>query len=141
VGVLSGLPWKTLTEIRNSLPRCKADTFLYPRYMRRVGKGRAIMTALNTSATGSGTELDARRKKLRFRSWHRGMREMDMILGRFADAHMATLTDEEIDQYEGLLEFPDDQFFLLITGERPVPQHLDCPLLQRILVFGRTYEA
>lgn len=92
-----------------------------------------------TSRTSEG--LDARRRKLLFRSWHRGMREMDMILGRFADAHMATLTDEEIDQYEGLLEFPDDQFFLLITGERPVPQHLDCPLLQRILVFGRTYQA
>ena len=91
--------------------------------------------------TAPATELDARRKKLLFRSWHRGMREMDLILGRFADAELGALTDEEIDQYEGLLDFPDDHFFLLITGERPVPWHLDCPLLQRILVFGRTFKA
>ena len=93
------------------------------------------------AVSAAGEKLDARRKKLRFRSWHRGMREMDLILGRFADAELGALTDEEIDQYEGLLDFPDDHFFLLITGERPVPWHLDCPLLQRILVFGRTFKA
>ncbi len=141
MGVLNDLPWKTLAEIRNYPSPCKADTTLYPRYMRRVGKGRAIMTATNTSATGRASDLDPRRKKLLFRSWHRGMREMDLILGRFADAEIGALTGEEIDQYERLLEFPDDQFFLLITGERPAPPHLDCPLLQRILVFGRTFEA
>ncbi|WP_410000477.1 succinate dehydrogenase assembly factor 2 [Mesorhizobium sp. SP-1A] len=91
--------------------------------------------------TAPAAELDPRRKKLRFRSWHRGMREMDLILGRFADAELGALNDTEIDQYEELLEFPDDQFFLLITGERPVPAHLDCPLLRRILAFGRAYQA
>ena len=41
-----------------------------------------------------------RRRKLLFRSWHRGMREMDLILGGFADADIAALTDAELDQYE-----------------------------------------
>lgn len=86
-------------------------------------------------------ELDARRKKLLFRSWHRGMREMDLILGRFADAEIAGLTGDEIEQYESLLEFPDDQFFLLVTGDRPVPPHMDTPLLQRILTLGRGRQA
>ena len=45
------------------------------------------MTGTNTSSEG----LDARRRKLLFRSWHRGMREMDLILGAFADAAIETL--------------------------------------------------
>ncbi len=99
------------------------------------------MTGTAEAASHAGEALDPRRKKLLFRSWHRGMREMDFILGRFADAELHALTGDELDQYERLLDFPDDQFFLLITGDLPVPAHLECPLLQRILVFGRTYQA
>ena len=85
-----------------------------------------------------GDGQEARRKKLRFRSWHRGMREMDFVLGRFADAEIHTLTGDELDQYERLLDIPDTEFFLLVTGEKPVPHHLDCSVLQRILTFGRS---
>lgn len=99
------------------------------------------MTGTPDTASPVTGELDPRRKKLLFRSWHRGMREMDFILGRFADAEIAALTSDELDQYERLIDFPDDQFFLIITGERPVPPHLESPLLQRILAFGRTYQA
>jgi antitoxin CptB len=80
----------------------------------------------------------ARRKKLRFRSWHRGMREMDFVLGRFADAEIDALTGDELDQYERLLDIPDAEFLQFVTGESPVPDDLDCPLLQRILVSGRS---
>ena len=94
-----------------------------------------------TGTTRSSEGLEPRRAKLLFRSWHRGMREMDLILGRFADAEIAALTGDELDQYERLLDFPDDQFFLVITGDRAAPEQLDCPLLRRVLVFGRTYQA
>ena len=57
-----------------------------------------------TGTTRSSEGLDARRRKLLFRSWHRGMREMDLILGAFADAEIGALTDAEIDQYERLLD-------------------------------------
>jgi len=80
----------------------------------------------------------ARRKKLRFRSWHRGTREMDFVLGRFADSEIDGLTDEELDQYERLLDIPDTEFFLFVTGAKQVPKQLDCPLLQRILTSGRS---
>ncbi|MBN9244064.1 MAG: succinate dehydrogenase assembly factor 2 [Mesorhizobium sp.] len=96
------------------------------------------MTGTAEAANPVTGDLHPRRKKLLFRSWHRGMREMDFILGRFADAEIAGLTGDELDQYERLLDFPDDQFFLLVTGDLPVPAHLDCPLLDRILAFGRT---
>jgi antitoxin CptB len=96
-----------------------------------------------TATTSSGSTLasdrqEARRKKLRFRSWHRGMREMDFVLGRFADSEIDGLTGDELDQYEKLLDIPDTEFFFFVTGEMPVPDDLDCPLLQRILVSGRS---
>ena len=55
-----------------------------------------------TERTSDG--LDLRRRKLLFRCWHRGMREMDLIMGRFADAHLATFTDAELNQFEHLLD-------------------------------------
>ena len=88
-----------------------------------------------TGTTRSSEGLDAHRRKLLFRSWHRGMREMDLILGSFADAEIATLTDAELDQYERLLDINDTEFLPWITGERPVPANLDSPLLQKILAF------
>lgn len=93
-------------------------------------------TSAGSASAGDGQE--SRRKKLRFRSWHRGMREMDFVLGRFADAEIDGLTGDELDQYERLLDIPDAEFLQFVTGESPVPGGLDCPLLQRILVSGRS---
>jgi len=50
---------------------------------------------------------DIRRKRLSFRSWHRGTRESDLLLGRFADSHLAGLDDDQLDRYEALLECAD----------------------------------
>lgn len=78
-------------------------------------------------------ELDKRRRKLLFRSWHRGIREMDLILGGFADTGIATLTDAELDQYEHLLELQDADLLAWVTGTQPVPAALDTPLLKKIM--------
>jgi antitoxin CptB len=95
-----------------------------------------MMTGTTRSSAGLATEgLDARRRKLLFRSWHRGMREMDLILGRFADAEIGALTGDEIDQYERLLDIPDTEFLPIVTGECPVPADADCVVLQRIMAF------
>ena len=74
--------------------------------------------------TGSGISsdgLDARRRRLLFRSWHRGIREMDLVLGRFADAQIASLTDAELDEYERWLEIPDQQIFAWVNGAETAP--------------------
>lgn len=88
-----------------------------------------------TGTTRSSEGLDIRRRRLLFRSWHRGMREMDLILGTFADAEIAALTEAEIDQYEVLLDIPDTELLPWITGERPMPVEQDLPILRRILAF------
>ena len=78
------------------------------------------------TGTGISSEgLDARRRRLLFRSWHRGMREMDLVLGRFADAQIATLSDAELDEYERLLEVPDQQMFAWVTGAQAAPAEID----------------
>ncbi|MFC5385752.1 succinate dehydrogenase assembly factor 2 [Aquamicrobium segne] len=84
-----------------------------------------------TSRTSEG--LDMRRRKLLFRSWHRGMREMDLILGNFANAELAGLSTDELDQYERLLDINDTELLPWITGQNPIPGTLDLPILHRVL--------
>lgn len=88
-----------------------------------------------TGTTRSSNGLDARRRKLLFRSWHRGMREMDLILGSFADARIDALTDAELDQYEALLDISDTMLLPWITGEEPAPEIRQSAILQKIVAF------
>jgi antitoxin CptB len=89
------------------------------------------MTGTQRSSDG----LDARRKKILFRSWHRGMREMDLLLGQFADACLEGLSDEELDTLENLMEVPDRDVLAWVTGEKTVPTHYDSALFQKIVSF------
>jgi antitoxin CptB len=88
-----------------------------------------------TGSTLSSGGLDARRRKLLFRSWHRGMREMDLIMGRFADAHIAGLSDHELVEFERLLDVPDQQMFAWVTGADAVPADQDSAVLRRLREF------
>lgn len=83
----------------------------------------------------SDTASGIRRKKLLFRSWHRGTRELDLIFGSFADASIETLDDMELDDYERLLNLQDSDLMDWLLGARPLPPEIDSPLLQRILAF------
>jgi antitoxin CptB len=76
-----------------------------------------------TGSTRSSDGLDDRRKRLLFRCWHRGTREMDLILGRFADAAIADLTDIEVGQLEQLIEVPDPDLYAALSGDvLPAPE-------------------
>ena len=88
-----------------------------------------------TGSTRSSHGLDDRRKRLLFRCWHRGTRELDLILGRFADAEIADLSDDELGQLEQLLEVPDPDFYAAVTGERSLPDESANPLFERIKSF------
>jgi len=80
-------------------------------------------------------ELDPRRKRARFRAWHRGMREMDLVMGRFADREMATLSEAELAEFETLMELPDPDVFNWIAEYAPPPAEHDTPLLARLRVY------
>lgn len=79
--------------------------------------------------------LDERRKRLLFRCRHRGIREMDFLLGRFADAHLATLAPAELVELENWLEIPDQQMFAFVNGTEPVPPDVDTPFFKRLRAF------
>jgi len=88
--------------------------------------------------TGSGISsegLNERRRRLLFRAWHRGIREMDFVLGRFADDNIKTLTDTELDEVEGWLEIPDQQIFAWVSEAETVPAEIDTPLFRRLREF------
>lgn len=79
--------------------------------------------------------LDIRRRRIRIRAWRRGMREMDIILGRFVDAEIARLSEAELDALEALLEAPDDEAFRWLARAEPAPPAHDTPLLRKIVAF------
>jgi antitoxin CptB len=85
-----------------------------------------------TGSTRSSSGLDDRRKRLLFRCWHRGTREMDLILGRFADAEIATLSDGELTQLEHLIEVPDPDLYAALTGDRQLAPEYASALYDRI---------
>jgi antitoxin CptB len=88
-----------------------------------------------TGTTRSSDGLDVRRKRLLFRCWHRGTREMDLILGRFADSEIGTLSDNELTQLERLIEVPDPDLYAALTGDKPLADEYAGALFDRIKAF------
>jgi antitoxin CptB len=76
--------------------------------------------------------MDDRRKQLRFRAWRRGFRELDLILGGFADAHLSALGPEELELFAALLDAPDQEVYSWIIGQVPTPADYATPLFARI---------
>ena len=62
-------------------------------------------------------DLDTRRKRLRFRCWHRGTKELDLLLGSFADRHLTDLDGGQLGRLEALLEVPEPLLYLWVTGQ------------------------
>jgi len=85
-----------------------------------------------TGSTRSSGGLDDRRKRLLFRCWHRGTREMDLILGRFADAEIADLSDSDMAELERLIELPDPDLYAALTGDKPLDPEYASALFDRI---------
>jgi antitoxin CptB len=88
-----------------------------------------------TGTTRSSEGLDDRRKRLLFRCWHRGTREMDLILGRFADIAVATLSDDELAELESLIEAPDSDLYAALSGDAALASAYAGPLFERIKAF------
>lgn len=83
--------------------------------------------------------LDSRRKKILYRANHRGMKEADVMLGGFAMAHLNTLDETQLDQFEALLEELDVEVMDWVMGKAPVPSYHDHALFKMILDF-KPYE-
>jgi antitoxin CptB len=118
-----------------------------PKNARSAGRERDARRAANpvetlykTSTgdrmmTDAPLDLDARRRRIKVRAWRRGMREVDLILGGFADAHLATLSEPEIGEFERLLDATERDVFSWISGELEVPAEIDTPFFARVRAF------
>jgi antitoxin CptB len=79
--------------------------------------------------------LDERRRKLLFRAWRRGVREMDLIVGRFADVHIDTFDAAGLDDFERLIEAPNSELYAWVTGSERAPAPYDTAVLASLIAF------
>jgi antitoxin CptB len=88
-----------------------------------------------TGSTRSSHDLDPRRRRALFRAWRRGMKEMDLILGGFADAHIGELSDHDLADFEALMDVPDDELFGWFSGREEPATKFRSPVFRSIVAF------
>ena len=87
------------------------------------------------SQKDAGEDLSMRRRRLRYRAWHRGTKEMDLVLGPFADAHLEGYGGPELDRLEALMEEADTDLLKWVMGQEAPPPDADAALLQIIIAY------
>jgi antitoxin CptB len=98
-----------------------------------------ILEAVMTERSSEG--LDVRRRRLLFRAWRRGVRETDLIVGRFADAYIERLDAPALDDFERLIEVPNGDLYAWVVGDDAVPPEFDTAVLRDLIAFNaRTKE-
>ncbi|MEZ5757140.1 MAG: succinate dehydrogenase assembly factor 2 [Emcibacteraceae bacterium] len=95
------------------------------------------MTQFNTPGFIEGQidkneDINIRRKRLKFRSWHRGIKEADILLGSFADQFLDQMTLEQLDLYENLLREADSDLVAWITNDSPSPEQYDHDVMKML---------
>jgi antitoxin CptB len=83
----------------------------------------------------SSADLDSRRRRILYRARHRGMHEMDLLIGGFADHALPGLSDAELDDLERLLDLPDRDVLAWLTREAETPADHDTPLFRKLVAF------
>jgi len=84
----------------------------------------------------AGEDIAMRRRRMRYRAWHRGTREMDLILGPYADAYIEALPVAELDRLEALMEEEDTDLLKWILGQEPPRADVDSALLGVLAEFN-----
>jgi antitoxin CptB len=90
---------------------------------------------LVTGLARTSADLDPRRRRILYRCWHRGIREMDLVFGSFAEAEIANLSDIELDEFEQIMDEDDHDLHAWITGAQVLPQERDTPLFARVAAY------
>ena len=79
--------------------------------------------------------IETRRKRLLWRASHRGLREMDLLLGGFARSHIGTFSANELDELETIIAIPDQELMGWILGDQPVPRGQATTTLKALLAY------
>lgn len=81
--------------------------------------------------------LDLRRRQLIYRANHRGIKEMDILLGGFAQDKAAEMNEQDLAKLESIMDESDNDLLTWFTGEKPVPAHLDTSIFNAILAHQK----
>jgi len=76
--------------------------------------------------------LDDRKRRLIFRAWHRGIKELDLIFGNFVEQNITGFSEDDIIWFERIFEEQDHEILAWVTKGEPVPEEFDTPLMHRI---------
>jgi antitoxin CptB len=85
----------------------------------------------------AGEDIAMRRRRLRFRAWHRGTKEMDLIFGPFADAHLDGFDTPALDRLEALMDEEDTELLKWVLGQENPPADVDIGLLDELARFNQ----
>jgi antitoxin CptB len=89
----------------------------------------------------SSEGLNVRRRRILFRAWRRGVRETDLIVGRFADAYIDRFDATALDDFEALIEVPNAELYAWVVGSESVPANFDTAVLRDLIAFHHHGEA
>jgi antitoxin CptB len=93
-----------------------------------------------TGLSRTSADLDPRRRRILYRCWHRGIREMDLVLGQFAEAEIASLSEEELDALERIMGEDDHDLLRWVTGAEALPERYRDALFLRILSYSPDFD-
>ena len=83
----------------------------------------------------AGDDIFMRRRRMKYRAWHRGTKEMDLVLGPYADAHLDGLDAAGLDRLEQLMDEEDTDLLKWVMGQELPPPGIDRALLEEIIAF------
>ena len=89
------------------------------------------------SETPKSEASGARRRRLIYRSLYTGMKETDILLGPFAQAHVPGFSDQQLDAYERLLAEPDPDILDWASGRQPIPAEHDHDVMRLLRDFKK----
>lgn len=93
-----------------------------------------------TGLSRSSADLDPRRRRILYRCWHRGIREMDLVFGQFAENEIALLSEAELDALETVMAEEDQDLNSWITGAEPLPEHMRTEMFARIAAYRPDFD-
>ena len=80
-------------------------------------------------------DLEVRRKRLRYHSWHRGTKELDLVLGQFSEKYLPTMSENDIDLFEAIINENEHDIYAWLAGREPAPEQHENHIMNMILNF------
>lgn len=119
-----------------SIKGAHAISVLHANTMQKAIPDMTDPASAKTAPLDPEHPISVRKRRLKYRSWKRGTKEMDLLMGSFADAHIDTMSEDELDQFEALLRESDpDLYSWYMKNSEPPADHAN-PMLPRFLAFS-----